>query len=61
MEKLHRTTVEVLDPVALRVVARRELDEWICAVLPDLRAVIYSVDADGFPRLKIVRLSLQGA
>lgn len=59
-EKMFRTVVEVLDPRAGRAVARRQLDEWIIAALPGERAVIYSVAADGIPRLRIVGFTLEG-
>ena len=59
-EKMFRTVVEVLDPKAGRVIARRQLDEWIIAALPEGRAVVYAVDADDIPRLRVVRLAVDG-
>lgn len=57
-DKLYRTMVEVIDPVAGRVVARSELDQLVVAALPGFHAVLHVTDADGFVRLKVVRLSL---
>ena len=59
-ERMFRTVVEVLDPKAGRVVARRQLDEWIIAALPEGRAVVYTVDTNDIPRLRVVRLTLNG-
>jgi hypothetical protein len=59
-EKMYRTTIEVIDPKAGRVIARRQLDDWIISTLPGDRAVIYMVNDDGFPRLRIVRYALEG-
>jgi hypothetical protein len=61
MEKMYRTVIEVLDPKENRVIARLQLNDWIIAVLPDNRAVVYTVNADGFPRLRIVRYALLGS
>ena len=58
MEKMYRTMVEVLDLKAGQVIARRQLDYWIIGTLPEDRAVVYTVSADGFPRLRIVRYGL---
>jgi hypothetical protein len=60
-EKLFRTTIEVLDPRRGRVVARRSIDEYIMTALPNNRAAIYSVDADGISHISIVSLALTGA
>lgn len=60
-QKMFRTVVEVLDPRTARVVTRRLLDEWIIAVLTNERAAIYTADADGVPRLRIVDLKLEGS
>lgn len=57
-EKLYRTTVEVLDPVAGRVVARRTLDNWIVGTMGDGLAAIYDTTKDGEPFVHIVRLML---
>ena len=57
-DKLFRTTVEVIDPTIGRVVARREFDKYILAALASRRAVTYSVDADGLPRLEVLSLFL---
>ncbi len=59
-EKMVRTLVEVIDPASGRVLARRQLDEWIVATLPGHKAVIYMVGADDIPRLRVVRLALEG-
>ena len=59
-EKMHRTVVEVIDAKAGRVIARRQLDEWIIAALSGGRAAVYTVDANDIPRLRIVQVGLEG-
>ena len=59
-DKFYRTTIEVIDPAAVRVVARRDLDAYAMAMLPGGRAVIYGLDANDIPRLTIVGLALKG-
>jgi hypothetical protein len=59
-EKLQRTIIEVIDPVAGRVIARHELDKLVATALPGPLAVIYTANADGIVRLQVVRLTLQG-
>ncbi len=36
------------------------LDSFIFTLLPGNRAAIYRIDADGFPRIEVVELSLTG-
>ncbi|HEX6051172.1 MAG TPA: 6-bladed beta-propeller [Gemmatimonadaceae bacterium] len=59
-EKLYRTTIELIDPVAARVVARRTIDQWVIAALPGHRIAAYTVDRDGIPRVEISRIELTG-
>jgi hypothetical protein len=59
-EKIYRTTIEVIDPRAGRVIARHELDQLVSSALAGPLAVIYTAYADGFVRLQVVRLALQG-
>ncbi len=60
LEEMFRTTVEVIDPRAGRVIARRALDFWVTAALPNRRAAVYGVDPNGIPRIRIVQLELSG-
>jgi hypothetical protein len=59
-ESLFGTTIEVVDPRAGRVVARRTIDECVIGALPGRRAAIYRVDSDGFPRIIIKRFDISG-
>jgi hypothetical protein len=59
-EKLYDTTVEVLDPIGGRVLARRTLDRFIVSALPDGHAAIYDTTEAGEPFVEIVRLSIGG-
>jgi hypothetical protein len=59
-ERLFRTVVEVIDPVKMRVVARRFLDDWVVASLEHKRAVTYTVDHTGVPRLSVISVRLEG-
>jgi hypothetical protein len=56
--KLFRTTVEVIDPKAARVIARRMLNRWVIAVLPGGRVASYVEDSAGYPRVAIDAVSL---
>lgn len=60
-DALFRTLIEVIDPRTHRVVARRQLNEWVAYTLPGNRAAIYFVGRDDVPRLRIVQLTLEGA
>jgi hypothetical protein len=59
-DKLFTTYVEVIDPVQGRVVARHNFDGYIFEALPDRKVAQYVIDADGFPRVHIVSLALNG-
>jgi hypothetical protein len=59
-DKLLDTYIEVIDPVAGRVVARHNFDGYIFEAMPNRMVAQYVVDADGFPRVHIVSLSLNG-
>ena len=58
--KLYTTYVEVIDPRTARVVTSRAIDGYVMEALPDRRVALYRVDANGFPRVDIVALSLSG-
>ena len=55
-EKYYRTVVEVIDPKSARVVTRKPLDQIVLGFLPGNRAALYSVDADGIPRIQIIEM-----
>lgn len=59
-DKLHRTYVEVIDPVRARVVASHTINGYVFETLPDRRVALYKVDLAGIPRVEIVQLSLNG-
>ena len=59
-DKLFTTYIEVIDPVQGRVVARHNFDGYIFEALPDRKVAQYVIDADGFPRVHIVSLALNG-
>ena len=59
-DKLFDTHIEVIDPVAGRVIARHNFDGYIFQALPSRRVAQYVVDADGIPRVHIVSLTLNG-
>ena len=58
LEKMYRTTIEVIDPRTKRVLARRIIPEVIVAALPNRRAAAYVVGPDDVPRIAILRLDL---
>ncbi len=57
-----RINLEVIDPRIGRVVTRltMEDDEYLVGLLPKRRAGLYSEDANGNPRLRIVQLGISG-
>ncbi|MEX0892023.1 MAG: hypothetical protein WEB88_07615 [Gemmatimonadota bacterium] len=57
-EKLYQTTVEVIDPAAGRVLARRTIPNYIVSPVGDDRAAIYDTTEIGEPLVRIVRLRL---
>jgi hypothetical protein len=57
-EKLYQTTVEVIDPAAGRVLARRTIPNYIVSPVGDDRAAIYDTTDAGEPFVRIVRLRL---
>jgi hypothetical protein len=57
-EKMFRTTLEVLNPRARKVVARFELEDWILDCLPDRRFAVNETESDGTSRVKVVWFSL---
>ena len=59
-EKLYSTTIELIDPVEARVLARRTIDQWVIAALPGRRIATYVVDRDGIPRVEISQIELTG-
>ena len=56
--QLFQTTVEVIDPVQRRVVARTRRREFLVDVLPGNRAVFYDEDSRGEPRVMVNTLTL---
>jgi hypothetical protein len=59
-DKMYRTNIEVIDPRTARIVARREMEDFVIAALPNGRAAVYSVDEQGTPRVSIVQVALIG-
>ena len=59
-DKLYRTYVEVIDPVQGRVVSSTTINGFIFEALPGRRVALYKVDENGFPRVQIAQLSLNG-
>ena len=58
VEKLYDTIVEVVDPRAGRVIARRTFDGYFVGALPGLRGATYEVSEDGQGRISIVTFAL---
>lgn len=58
-EHLFRTTIEVIDPRAGRVIARGSFDAAILAALPGNRAAAYSVTSAGVPQISILSIQIQ--
>jgi len=58
LDKMFRTTIEIIDPSAGAVVARRALDLWVVGAIRGGRVVTYKVDASG-PRLDVIQLKLE--
>jgi hypothetical protein len=58
LDKLFRTTVEVLDDRNSRVIARVTIDGWILASMPSNRAAVYSMKDNGTIHIRIVQLLL---
>jgi hypothetical protein len=57
-EKLHATLIEVVDPVSLRVLSRKRIDEYVLAALPGRRFAAYAVNEEGSPQIRIFDFSL---
>ena len=57
---LYQTYIEVIDPAQARVVARHTYNGYIIEALPDRKVAQYMVDSEGFPRVHIVSLTLNG-
>ena len=60
VEKLYDTLIEVIDPRAGRVIARRRLDGYFVGALPGLRGAMYEVSEDGEGRISILTFALIG-
>ena len=58
-QSLYRTAIEVLDPVGGKLIARRQIDAWVAAVLQEGRVALYQENALGFPSLKIVQFVME--
>lgn len=59
-DQLYETVVEVIDPNAAAVVARRTLPEYVVSLLRGRRAVVYRTSDDGDRTLAIVTIGLEG-
>jgi hypothetical protein len=57
--QLFDTMVEVIDTKTRRVVARTRLPEYAISVLPGARLAVYREDADGFPLIEILQMSVK--
>jgi hypothetical protein len=57
-EKLYDTMVEVIDPVAGRLIVSTRLDRYIVSSLPGGRAAIYDTTNDGEPYVQIVQMGI---
>lgn len=55
---LWRTTVEIIDPARRRIIARRELDGHVFAVLKHDRIAMYEETPEGIPIITVYRLTL---
>jgi len=58
VDKLYATTIEVIDPRAKRLVARRTFERYLIGSLSDRRAVFYDVDPSGEARIVVGTLLL---
>jgi hypothetical protein len=58
INKLYTTVVEVLDPKSRSVKIRYPLDGVIVSALPGNRVAMYSVDRNGFPKLRVLQLKM---
>jgi hypothetical protein len=58
--KLWRTMIEVIDPVARRVIARKLLDGYVFGTVPGNRIATFTEDMFGIPRITIHELTLRG-
>jgi hypothetical protein len=58
MHEYFRTRVEIFDPAAGRMIATADLEAWVVAPLPGLRAAAYGTTPQGTPYVQIVQLAL---
>lgn len=58
--EIYRTMIEIIDPNAKRVVARRLLDGYVFAVISANKVATYTEDADGIPYISVLELTLKG-
>ena len=56
--KLYRTLIEVIDPAAKRVLARRTFDGYIFGALSENRVAAYVETEAGVPVVTIYRVTL---
>jgi hypothetical protein len=56
----YSTHLEVIDPVAARVVTSLSLAESLVSLLPGRRAAVYSEDSTGYPLLRVIQFTLSG-
>lgn len=59
-EKMWDTTIEVIDPVAGRVVARQLIERYMVSAIPGRRVAFFSRDGMGEARVDIVEYTLTG-
>jgi hypothetical protein len=59
-EKIYRTTIEVIDPRAGRVVARQEFDRYLMNSLPGHRGAFFSRGIDDAAKTTVVEFALTG-
>jgi hypothetical protein len=57
-DRMFTTYVEVIDPVAARVVAMLHINGYVFETLPGRRIALYRVDQAGIPRVDIAMLTL---
>jgi hypothetical protein len=58
MDRYYRTRIEVIDPVAGRVVTRHDLEGWALSALPGQQVALLETSADAEFQVRIVQLTL---
>lgn len=58
-EQLMRLTIEVIDPIRARVLARRTVDEFVVGAVPGVGIALYQVDEQaGLGHVRVLRVAL---